>query len=129
MNGLYPFHVKQVFDDYALARNTAKSRVVDISQEAQRGLFGIEWVVTSTGAPTVKITIKTSLSGKNFVVPTGMDTIVVSGFGVTSGVGANGKDLYDITNIIPPCKYIEITVTEEDVADEGATINLWLVAG
>lgn len=121
MKGQTPVTVKQLLDTFSLAKAGSVSRPVDISQASPNGAFSIELKVAGTGAPSVSVTLKFSASGENYIAPTGMDVTVVSGFLKTSGT--SGVDIFDITSLIPPCKEVEITVTEANVA--AATVDLW----
>lgn len=124
MKGLAPATIKQLMDDVVL-NNSSAVYTVDISQIAPNGFFGLELSVSGSGAPSLNVTLSFSISGENYIAPTGMTVSVVTAFVKTSGVGANGKDLYDITSLIPPCKEIRITVTE--TASANGTTNLWLL--
>jgi len=111
----------KVFDAQALAASGVfTTPALDLSRYSTEGFFSLQFNLTGTG--TAKVEFMISNNDVDYIEPTGASD-VLSAFTVTSGPGANGKD---IASFSPPlARFLKLKVTETGGAN-GVTVNGWL---
>ena len=111
----------QIFKEKTLTAGASDYFEINLERENANGYFSLHIEVTDlTG--TLKCELNLSNSGVNFVEPTG-STDIFSTFGVTSGPGANGIDIYSFEPEL--AKFIRIVMTEDGSA-QSVKFDAWL---
>lgn len=103
------------------AGGTVNSEVINLERENAQGYFSLHIEVTA-GTGTLKAEYQVSNNNTNFVEPT--DAVdIFSTFGIGSGPGTDGIDLYAFEPEL--AKYLRIKFTE-DGGLQSVTFSAWL---
>ena len=87
-------------DKHIDAGSFVDSDMIDVAALAQDGYFSVQIDVSkSSGAGTLGMDYLVSNDLKDFLFPTG-GTSIFSGFGTTSGVQTNGKDVFSFSPLV-----------------------------
>ena len=95
---------------------------IDLSRMNAAGFFSLQIEVLAGSVGTLKFEYLLSNNNTNYVEPTGATDIVAT-FGVTSGPGADGIDIYSFEPEV--CRWVQIKATEDGGADP-VTFDAWL---